>query len=512
MHKFVTVPEMLAMEQAADASGLTYAAMLANAGRGLADLILNAYSQIENKCILGLIGKGNNGGDTLVALTHLAAAGWEAHAWLAAERPRNDPWLSGFVAAGGAWQSIVQDAEFHELTRRVRACGLLLDGLLGTGIALPLRDPYPAILQAVAAAAPRPLVLAVDCPSGVDCDTGAAAAQCLPADHTACMAAVKRGLLTFPAYSLVGQLSVIDIGLPPDLPPLAAIRREVLTGEGVRALLPPRPLDSHKGTFGRALIVGGARHYYGAPLLAGRAAFRSGAGWVTLATPEPLVPALAGHFPEATWLPLPHIEGSLLPDAVESLRANLERVSGLLIGPGIGADPDTGEFLRDLLSVPGLPPLVLDAEALRLLAALKNWPARLPPASVLTPHPGEMAALTGLTIEAIQADRLAVAEKHAAEWNCVVVLKGAFTVVAAPDGRTRILPVATPALARAGTGDVLAGLLTGLLAQGLPPLEAASAAVWLHAEAGLAAARRLGSTAGVLAGDLIEELPHLLPF
>lgn len=516
MEKLVNVAEMIAIEQAAAAAGLSSATLLQNAGGALADFVNTAYSQKADQNVLGLVGKGNNGGDTLVALAQLATAGWAARAWLAVARPLDDPWLARFIAAGGEFVTRADDPDYSRLAAWVGAGAVLLDGLLGTGVSLPLRAPYPAILGAAAAAleaAPaRPAVIAVDCPSGVDCDTGAAPVECLPADWTVCMAACKRGLLAFPAYNYVGRLHLADIGLAPDFPPLAAIPRAVLDAAGVRAMLPPRPLDSHKGTFGRALIVGGARNYYGAPLLAGRAAFRAGAGWVTLATPEPLVPALAGHFPEATWLPLPHIEGSLLPDSVENIGHELGRVTGLLVGPGIGADPDTGEFLRDLLAVRGLPPLALDAEALRLLARMKNWPGRLPAQTVLTPHPGEMAALTGLTTAAIQADRLALAERSAAEWGCVVVLKGAFTVVAAPDGRSHILPIATSALARAGTGDVLAGILVGLMAQGLAPFEAASAAVWLHAQAGLAAARRLGSNAGVLAGDLVDELPALLPY
>ncbi|MBI3159646.1 MAG: NAD(P)H-hydrate dehydratase [Chloroflexi bacterium] len=506
--------EMIAVEQATDAAGLTYAQMMENAGRALADSAMIAYSHLSNKSALGLVGRGNNGGDTLVALAYLAEAGWRTLAFVAGERSTDDPLAARFKSAGGEIIGVEDDPDCGELKRRIPEYGVLLDGLLGTGIRLPLREPMSVILAAASAAlaeaVERPAVVAVDCPSGVNCDSGAAAAECLHADLTVCMAAVKRGLLAFPAYEYVGRLEVVGIGLPEGLESLERIRREVMSAEAAHALLPARPLDAHKGTFGRAVVVGGSRLYAGAPLLAGKAAFRVGAGWVTLAVPEPLQLTLAGHFAEATWLPLPHVEHSLAAEAAPILRAEVERISTMLVGPGFGQAGETRAFLDLLMKKPDLPPLVLDAEALRLLAGFKDWPKRLPPVAILTPHPGEMAALTGLAIDVIQAARLEAAEKHAEAWNCVVVLKGAFTLIAAPDGRTTVIPVATPALARAGTGDVLAGTITGFLAQGMPPYDAARLGAWVHAQAGLAAARRLGSTAAVLAGDLIAELPEQL--
>jgi NAD(P)H-hydrate epimerase len=282
------------------------------------------------------------------------------------------------------------------------------------------------------------------------------------------------------------------------------------------------------------MVVAGSVNYTGAALLAGKAAYRIGAGLVTLAVASPLHTTLAGHFPEATWLLLPHEMGSIASGAADVLIQNLERATALLIGPGLGLDDTTKEFIANLLiGAPAktsrahigfvqsygskaehkpavLPPIVFDADGLKLLAKLPDWSRLLPGQSILTPHPGEMSVMTGLTIEKIQKNRLEIASKYAADWGHVVVLKGAFTVIAAPDGRTTTVPVATPALAHAGTGDVLAGLITGLRAQGLEAYDAARFGVWVHAQAGLAATMEKGTTAAVLAGDVLESVADVL--
>jgi NAD(P)H-hydrate epimerase len=322
------------------------------------------------------------------------------------------------------------------------------------------------------------------------------------------MAAVKTGMLTVPAFELLGELAVGAIGLPEDLPEWAAIRRQVVDEELVFDALPERPADGHKGNFGTALIVAGSANYLGAPLLAGRAAYRVGTGLVSMAVPQGIQAAIAGQLPEATWLPLAEEEGGIAAKAAD-LSAGLERATAILIGPGLGTHKATGRFLTDLLAM-DLPPLVIDADGLRLLSDMPAWPERLAADTILTPHPGEMAILTGLDKDAIQADRIGVAERFAQEWGCVVVLKGAFTVVADSHGESAVVPAASSALATAGTGDVLAGMLVGLLAQGLPAFEAACAGAWLHAQAAQLAADFIGGEAGVMAGDLIDLLPELI--
>jgi ADP-dependent NAD(P)H-hydrate dehydratase / NAD(P)H-hydrate epimerase len=506
--KYVSVAEMIAIEKEADASGHTYDQMMEHAGRGLAEIVRDAYSQLVEKSALGLVGSGNNGGDTLVAFAYLQEWGWQTTAYIVRPRPENDPLVDRFLSAGGVFLTIEADHGYAKLRAALESHALILDGILGTGIHLPLRGPIAEVLalvgQRLAEMQNPPPVVAVDCPSGVDCDSGKAAPEGLPAEITVTMAAIKQGLLKFPAFKLVGDLRLVGIGLPAGLSAYETIRRKVVDGDWARQVLPQRPLDGHKGTFGTVLVVGGSLNYSGAVLLAGEAAFRSGAGWVTLAVPEPLHAALAGSFIEATWLLLPHEDGFIAAEAAEVINANLGKPSAMLIGPGFGMQKTSGDFIAKLLSNrESLPPLVIDADGLKLLAEIPDWWERLPSPAVLTPHPGEMSVLTNLSTSEIQFDRIEIAEKFARQWGHVVVLKGAFTVIADPKGRTAIIPVATPALARAGTGDVLAGLIAGLRAQGIPSFEAAAAAAWIHAQAGLHAADVTGSTATVLAGDVL---------
>jgi len=414
---------------------------------------------------------------------------------------------------------------------------VVVDALLGTGAKLPVKGKTRDLLDQTARVlrdrAPRPFVVAVDCPSGLDCDTGVVDPMTLPADLTVTFAAAKHGQLRFPAADFTGELSVADIGVPAALAELAEIRVELASKLSAAYLLPPRPRDAHKGTFGRAIVVAGSVNYPGAAFFAAAAAYRVGAGLVTLATPMPLYPVIAPQLPEATWLILPHEMGVIAPGAVEVLGEELDMAQALLIGPGFGLEKATREFLRRFLGASEskkgrigfahtatadeahaeplqLPPAVVDADGLRLLAEMEGWPGLLPPNTILTPHPGEMAALTRMKKDDIQADRLGIARKYAAEWGHVVVLKGAFTVIAAPDERATILPFATAALARAGTGDVLAGAIAGLLAQGLSPYDAAVAGGYLHGLAGEMAAKHLGTTASVLAGDVLRALSGAL--
>jgi NAD(P)H-hydrate epimerase len=370
----------------------------------------------------------------------------------------------------------------------------------------------------------------------VDCDSGSAAKETLTAEVTVCMAAIKAGLLRLPAHQYCGDLQVAEIGLPQNLAAWDAVQREVLSEERVREMLPVRPLDGHKGTFGTLTFVGGSLNYSGAVLLAAGAAGKSGVGLVQAAVPAPLHAALAGSDLNPTWILLPHQLGAISGEAASVLLKGLDRTTAMLIGPGFGLEDCSKDFIRRLLegkqnprgrgklgfvSSPvevikevevekPLPPMVVDADGLKLLARIPEWAAHLPAQSILTPHPGEMSVLTGLAVDEIQANRLETASKFAQQWGHVVVLKGAFTVIAAPDGRVCVVPVASSALAHAGTGDVLAGLIGGLRAQGLPAFDAAAVGAWLHAQAGLAAAARVGHTASVQASDLLDSLPEVI--
>ncbi|MGH2584995.1 MAG: NAD(P)H-hydrate dehydratase, partial [Dehalococcoidia bacterium] len=304
-----------------------------------------------------------------------------------------------------------------------------------------------------------------------------------------------------------GRIQEVDIGIPADL--TRDLPLELLDRTWTKRNLPARPADANKGTFGRVLAVLGSQHFVGASVLAASGAYRVGAGYITLATPLSIYPIVAGCLTEATFLPLPEDNGAVAEAAVTDVLESLTEENTLLVGSGLSGDADS--FVRSLLQA-NLPPLrgvVLDGDALNALSRWEGWSARVRLPLVLTPHPGEMARLVGSTVPEVQSRRIALAQEKAREWNAVVVLKGAGTVVAAPAGRIWLAPFANPALATAGSGDVLAGAIAGLLAQGLEPATAAACGVYLHGMAGDAARRELGP-AGVMAGDLLPELPRAI--
>jgi NAD(P)H-hydrate epimerase len=384
-----------------------------------------------------------------------------------------------------------------------------VDALFGTGLARPIAPEAAALLGQVRQAAAGPGgvgVVAVDLPSGLNADTGAADPATVRADLTVTFGCPKRGLVLPPGSALVGDLEVADIGLDPPDP---ATRLHLASAEAIAGWLPPRDLLGHKGRFGRVLVAGGSRRYGGAPALAALGAYRAGAGLVTLAAPASRCDALISLVPEATLLPLPDEAGDLSPAAGPALTAAWAGYDALVLGPGLGTGPGAAATLAALLAerdaeCPGT--WVVDADALNLLAAQPEGPAALPAPAILTPHPGEMGRLVGSSAEAVNADRLGVSTAAAARWGHVVVLKGAHTVTAAPAGDTWVNPFATSALATAGSGDVLAGLIAGLSAQGAPPLAAAVLAAWLHGAAGQALHREIADR-GHLARDIAAALP-----
>jgi hydroxyethylthiazole kinase-like uncharacterized protein yjeF len=527
MARIVSVEQMRAIETEADRKGIRFDRMMDCAGEAVFARAAEQFASVSGKRVVVLCGNGNNGGDGLVAAAHFARAGSTVQVLLAAGRKESDPRVKAAAAAGCAINDGTGDAGRSRMDQALEEAEILIDAVLGTGTRLPLRQPVGGFLDAVHAAlarhSPRPFIVAVDCPSGVDCDTGAAAPQTIPADLTITLGAAKPGLITFPAAELTGRLIVADIGLPPDLESFPSDGALLADPDLVRGWLKPRPRDSHKGTFGRVIVVGGSINYPGAPSLAGLGAYRIGAGLVTLAVPGPVYSAAVSILPEATWIVLPEDFGVIAAEAADVLVPEIGHAQALIIGPGFGREKPTAAFLRQLFRhdgngkktigfgaekkkdgppSPSLPPSVVDADALRILAEIPDWPGTLPPGSILTPHPGEMSALTGLARDEIQADRAGIARRFAREWKAIVVLKGAFTVIAAPDGRCAIEPFATPALARAGTGDVLAGTIGGLLAQGVESWQAAVLGAYLHGRAGELAAEHAGVSDSVLARDV----------
>ena len=462
-----------------------------------------------------LVGPGNNGGDGLVTARHLQAWGARVEVYLTGRRPRDDPKLAAVFDRGVPVARGTEDWRLSGLRDSLASVEVVVDSVLGTGRARPIDGALKEMLLSLADARSgrrRPLLVALDMPSGLDADSGAVDPACPPADVTVSLGYPKVGLFRFPGAEYVGRLEIADIGLPPGLADDVAL--ELMTADWARPALPERRGSAHKGTFGRTMVVAGSRNYVGAAYLAATAAARSGAGLVTLAIPESLQAPVAARAVEPTYLPLPESSPGIVAsrEAATLVLENLASYNALLVGCGVGQAPETKEFIeRLLLSEAALPPTVVDADGLNLLAGFQDprWWTRLPHLAIVTPHPGEMARLTGTGAGEIQEDRVDVAGRSAKEWNKVVVLKGAHSVVASPDGRTMLSPFANSGLASAGTGDVLAGAIAGLLSQGLGLETGAALGVHIQGLAGELVREDLGD-AGMLASDVLAALPKAI--
>lgn len=515
--KIVSAEQMREIERKAFDLGLPSPALMENAGRAVADALAAWVGGAAGKRILVLVGPGNNGGDGLVAARHLSDAGARVFLYLCMRDVSVDVNFRACAGREIPFASLDGDADLQLLEAEVRAADVVLDALLGTGKARPITGRLRDAMQAVAAARrPETSLVALDLPSGLNADTGAVDESTLPADLTLTLGYPKVGLFQLPAVDCVGEIEVLDIGIPSGLADEVPV--ELATSDLVRQLLPPRPRSAHKGTFGKLMVIASSINYIGAAYLACVAAGRVGAGLVTLAMPASLHPILATKLTESTFLPLPEDEPGVL--GPQSLGAVLERLpdyDAVLLGCGLGARPVTVDFVLGLLragaSLPrgaGKGPLawLVDADGLNALATSSDWWQYRPAHMVVTPHPGEMARLRkGRPVASLS--RFEVALQAAQEWGCIVVLKGAYTAVASPTGRATVNPFANPALATAGTGDVLAGSIASLLAQGQHAYEAAIAGAYLHGLAGEMVAERIGS-AGALAGDLLPMLPQAI--
>ncbi|CAM4414904.1 MULTISPECIES: NAD(P)H-hydrate dehydratase [Paenibacillus] len=460
-----------------------------------------------------LVGKGNNGGDGLVCARHLADAGVrvslvyaEAPEKLGGEaalqqRIAEALGLAGAVYAPGAVASA-----------RSRGVTGIVDALLGTGAKGAPRGAYASLIRE-ANESGLPIV-AADIPSGLDADTGEAHDPCIRARITVCLAFLKAGLTQYPAAKMAGDVIVRYIGIPRELPQGVEAAGFVLAEETLRGELGVDPglrreADGHKGTYGHVLLAAGSLPLSGAGLLAAKAALRAGCGLATWALPAALLPHVLGAVPELMLAPAASGDAGAWNAAAagEVLRLLAAR-DVLAVGPGLGRFPGEDAFLRALWEG-AQRPLVVDADALNILAAaggLAAWKRR-DAATVLTPHPGEMARLAGLATAEVQRDRIGLARRFALQHGVTLVLKGARTVVAAPDGRVFVGVTGHPGMATGGSGDVLTGIIAGLLAQGLDAVQAAALGVHLHGLAGeRAAAARPGYPASLLAGDIIEAL------
>jgi len=506
--KIVSVDEMQAIEKSANKSGISYAKMMENAGRGIAEWIYHRTSARQG--VVGLVGSGNNGGDTLIALKALSSRNIRTFAFMVKDRG-NDPLIDAYINAGGVVVDLSQNRNFDQLQAAILPNTVILDGILGTGLKLPIRGALNDVMGNIHKRLQNrsdAFKIAIDCPSGVDCDTGEVSDVTTASDITLCMAGVKQGLLKHPARSLCGELQSIDIGITQFSDVIKKQLPEMIEASFVKKNLPQRPVTGHKGTFGTCLVLAGSQAYTGAAYLTGKAAYRAGCGLVNIGTLGSVQASLAGQIIEAVWTVLPGMDGNYDPEGIDLIEPVIAEVESLVVGPGWGMSDENARFLRKLLQViPDHMPTLFDADGLKLLKKLENWWELVPEKSVLTPHPGEMSVLTGLDIDQIQANRWGIAQEYANRWQVSLLLKGAVTVVAAPEDALFINPVSEPALATAGSGDVLSGVIGGLLAQGVDETKAAALGAWLHGRAGEIARDQLGSDISVTAMDILEGIP-----
>lgn len=529
--KILTVKQMIAAEKAADAAGNSYANMMELAGKSVADAIIERMP-VVNSSILVLVGPGNNGGDGLVAGRYLAEAGADVAFYLSKPRdPQTDENYAKIQQMGLFTIDADFDQRFRVLRTRVNITDILLDSLLGTGVSRPIEGTLAQLLKQVGAglderrrdveeqARPRltsisnlptasthypPFIVAVDCPSGLNCDTGELDPLAVPADLTVTFASSKRGHFIFPGAGACGELVVADIDIDPNLPEVRNVALELMTAVSAQTQLPARPPDGHKGTFGKVLIAAGCDLYRGAPILAAKGAFRAGSGLVTLAVPQVVRLAATIQLPEATYLAVED-EKYLGRETAVAILQNVQRYNALLVGPGLGDAPDFIEAL--VAEKESLPPLIVDADGLNLLAQRPNWHTELPPNTILTPHPGEMARLMDVPLTELKTqDRVTVAQEMAQKWGHIVLLKGAYTVVAHPQGQTILLPFANPILGVGGSGDVLSGVIVSLLGQGMDPFAAATVGGYLHG----ATSTRTPQKTGLLASEIADLLPQVI--
>ncbi len=505
--KVLTPEQMNAVDQATIGAGIPGIILMETAAARCVEYLVEKFAPLDSHSILVVCGKGNNGGDGLAIARqlHIRFRPRELRVVLICDPAE----MKGDAAANLDMLRAGGLQEYRGFGPEMRTTTLVIDAVLGTGLKGAASGPAAYAIREINEAFPFAKVFCVDLPSGLSGWSGVVPGEYVRADATVTFTAPKLCHALPPARNLMGDLRVAPIGSPTILyEDDQAIQLSLITGAQLRPLFRPRARDGNKGRFGHVLIVAGSRGKSGAAAMAGVAALRSGAGLVTVACPASALPSVAAYCPELMTEPLPETEsGVIASTALERIRELAESRSVVAIGPGVGTEDETREVvLRLFRELPK--PMVVDADALNCIAG-ENWHGGAG-LRVLTPHPGEMSRLTGMPIPQIQADRPSAARLFAAERGVILVLKGEGTLLAFPAGQVWINPTGSPAMATGGTGDVLTGMVSGLLGQFPEDAERAiAAAVWLHGRAGeLAAAATTEQT--VIATDLLHYLAEAI--
>lgn len=482
--------------------------LMENAGHGAAQIVNERYSLLRPGSVLVVTGKGNNGGDGYVMARHLENMGWNVQTLVLASRCD----IAGDAATNlnilehnhHVLHYALNDDDIAQFIDQLSGVALVIDAIFGNGLNSPVRGHYRYAIQRINAMSLP--VVAVDIPSGCHGTTGEILAESILADCSISFAFPKLGQVSYPACQCGGELFVADIGMPHHLRQTVSDQYVFVTRHVATSLLPQRPLGGHKGTFGHVLVVAGSTGKGGAAQMSAAAGLRSGAGLVTLATTDTIQPFIAPAIAEVMTVALPSECGCLTCDSFDLIRSLWHGKTVVALGPGLGQTDTVKQLVRDIvLSVPC--PVVIDADALNALEGnLSCLEYRQSKHVVVTPHPGEMARMTGLSIDEIQNQRAEVAGQFARKWDVVVVLKGARTVIAAPDGRVWINSSGNSGMGSGGMGDILTGVIAGWLAQGVDLFNSAVLGVYLHGKAADQCVEHYGS-AGYVATDLLPQLP-----
>ncbi|MDO9574670.1 MAG: NAD(P)H-hydrate dehydratase, partial [Candidatus Contubernalis sp.] len=484
--------------------------LMENAGLRVVEAIMEMGVSHRSRVVV-VSGKGNNGGDGFVIARHLINLGVEVRVFCfsSEEEYRGDARINFMVLKNMGVKTIhiMKQEDLLCLEKELICANLVVDALLGTGLVSQVRGLMREAIECLNQAGKT--VISVDIPSGIHGDTGEVLGRAVRAKKTVTFALPKQGLFLYPGAEYAGEVIVGDISMPRELMDDPEVKVNLITQGMVKALLPKRKPNSHKGTYGKVMILGGSPGLTGAVAMAGETALRSGSGLITVGVPVGLNSILEAKLTEVMTCPLPEtLDQGLSFGALDPVLTFLESCDAAGIGPGIYPDGEAFSLLAGILKDSPVP-LVLDAGALILLARDKYLLKECPKPLVLTPHPGEMAHLLNSTVQDVEKDRLQVAGNFAQTWRVTIVLKGARTVVALPTGELFLNITGNPGMASGGTGDVLTGLITGLIGQGLTPGNAAVVGVYLHGLAGDRSARVTGE-AGLTASGLIKELPNTL--
>ncbi len=504
--KVLMAAQMREVDRLTIERGIPGLILMENAGSRVVDFLLETFQPLREHRVAVICGKGNNGGDGFVVARQLFTRRLCRELTVFEIFPPET--LTGDALANRRMLDVCGCPVVRELPNKANLATVVVDAVLGSGLSGLAKGQSLDAIRLINNQFPLAKKVAVDIPSGLPSDDSKPNGEFVKADYTVTFTAAKPSQCLSPIYEQVGQLKVAAIGSPDELVQTNPNHRlNLTTADDIRHLFAPRPLNSNKGMYGHVLVVGGSFGKSGAPAMAGLGSYRSGAGLVTVAVPKSALSMVAAYRPELMTEPLPETESGRLCFADgDPLLHLLKKMTVLALGPGLGTEDETVRLVKRLYEETDVP-AVVDADALNALAGSLGHTDKI---RILTPHPGEMARLTGKSTKEVQADRLGSAQKLASESGAAVVLKGDRTIIAFPDGETWINPTGSPAMATGGTGDILTGMIAGLVAQHTGDWRrAVVAAVYLHGRCGELAGKRWGEEAA-LATDLLECLPEAM--